>query len=235
MQTRHYFGVQLKLAPWRAAFVLAPLLFSGSTGTLSNSQSGAVQPLPLGVAIERELAGGQSHLYELTLSLGQYAQVIIKQESIDLKASLFGPDGKLIVEVDATPQGRERVLLIAESAGAYRLAIQPTAQKAPATGYTVTLTESRAANEQDKRQLAADRAMLQGGQLLRKETAEALRQAVSKLDEATNASRVAGDRVIEAIALSYLGAAYDNLGQKQQALDSYHKSLSLSGIARPLP
>src|ERR1044072_9364081 len=54
--------------------------------------------------IERELAGGESHSYQINVATGQYAYVIVDQKGIDVVASLFGPDGKLITAVD-NPNG----------------------------------------------------------------------------------------------------------------------------------
>ena len=65
---------------------------------------GDVRWLEEGKPIERELAGGESHSYQLNVSDGQYARVIVEQKGIDVVVSLFGPDGKLITAVD-NPNG----------------------------------------------------------------------------------------------------------------------------------
>src|SRR5437763_17023810 len=43
-----------------------------------------VTPLKLGVPVERELAGGQSHYFQVSLAAGQYAKVKIEQRGIDV-------------------------------------------------------------------------------------------------------------------------------------------------------
>ncbi len=63
--------------------------------------------LEWGKPIEREIAGGQSHLYRTTLAAGQYLVVIAEQNGIDLVMSAFGPDGKKLAEVDS-PNGAVR-------------------------------------------------------------------------------------------------------------------------------
>src|SRR5262245_38954917 len=60
---------------------------AGAVGNLNFEQAGrATQPeaipLELGKPIERELAGGQSHAYQITLAAGQYLNVVVEQRGI---------------------------------------------------------------------------------------------------------------------------------------------------------
>src|SRR5262245_20367743 len=68
-------------------------------------RKGAVLPLELGRPIERELTGGESHEYRLTLGVGQYAQVSIEQRTINVAVAIFGLDGKQIVDSDVAGVG----------------------------------------------------------------------------------------------------------------------------------
>jgi hypothetical protein len=54
-----------------------------------------------GKPIERELSGGQSHFYKITLTSGQYLQITASQQGIDALVALFAPDGNKIGEVDS--------------------------------------------------------------------------------------------------------------------------------------
>src|SRR5437870_3083520 len=65
-----------------------------------------VRSLEPGKPIERELAGGQAHSYQITLSAGQYLNVMVEQQGIDVVVALFGPDGKKLIEVDS-PNGTQ--------------------------------------------------------------------------------------------------------------------------------
>ena len=53
-----------------------------------------------GKPIEREISGGQTHFYKLSVAAGQYARVIIDQRGIDVVVKLFAPNGKLITSID---------------------------------------------------------------------------------------------------------------------------------------
>jgi CHAT domain-containing protein len=60
-----------------------------------------ITPLELDKVIERELAGGQKHGYQITLSEGQYARVSVDPQGIDLAIRMFGLDGKQIAVFDS--------------------------------------------------------------------------------------------------------------------------------------
>src|SRR5262245_60118708 len=76
-----------------------------------------------GKPIERELSGGQSHSYKITLVSGQYLNIVVEQRGIDVELALFGPDGKKVGKADSVRAtvGAETILAIAEVAGAYRI------------------------------------------------------------------------------------------------------------------
>ena len=69
-----------------------------------------VTTLELGKPVERELSGGQKHVYQLALTEGQYANITVEQRGVDVAARLFGVDGKLIAEFDfeSRNQGRRK-------------------------------------------------------------------------------------------------------------------------------
>jgi CHAT domain-containing protein/Tfp pilus assembly protein PilF len=120
----------------------------------SNAAKGQqdVRVLELGKPIERELAGGQSHTYEVTLSAGQFLNVVVEQRGIDVVVKLLGPDSKQIAEFDSEirKQGQETMSQVAEVAGSYRLNVQAKQKEAPAGGYEIRVVELRAATEKDR-------------------------------------------------------------------------------------
>jgi tetratricopeptide (TPR) repeat protein len=77
-------------------------------------------------------------------------------------------------------------------------------------------------------QPAAHRIFQEGWQLYQQGTAESLRQAIAKWEEALPLYRAVGDKKQEAVTLNNIGGVYDALGQKQKALDYYNQSLPLS-------
>ncbi len=55
--------------------------------------------------LEREMKGGETHVYQLRLKSGQYVDFAVDQQGIDLAVDLVSPDGKQINTQDC-PNGR---------------------------------------------------------------------------------------------------------------------------------
>src|SRR5262245_13328689 len=70
-----------------------------------------------GKPVERELSGGQSHSYKISMTSGQYLRIVVSQQGIDALVALFTPDGKKIGEVDGEQStvGSETISMIAEA------------------------------------------------------------------------------------------------------------------------
>ena len=186
-----------------------------------------VRALVPGKPIERELDGGKSHLYQITLAAGQYLHVVVDQRGIDVVATLFGPDGQKLDEVDSPngTQGLEPVYLVAEASGNYQLEVRPLERNAAAGRYEVKIEELREATAKDRTRIAARRAFSEGKNLRSKGTAESLRKSFEKFEEALSLFRAVGDSGGEAITLTDMGSAYRQSGEKQRALEYYLQSL----------
>ncbi|MEG4057624.1 MULTISPECIES: CHAT domain-containing tetratricopeptide repeat protein [unclassified Microcoleus] len=74
---------------------------------------------------------------------------------------------------------------------------------------------------------AAEKALNEGLQLYQQGTAQALRGAIVKFEQALKLYREAGDHTREARALNNIGLVYSDLGEKQKALEYYSQSLPL--------
>ena len=79
---------------------------------------------------------------------------------------------------------------------------------------------------------AAQKVYGEAEELYEQGTAEALRGAIVKYEEALKLYREAGNRSREALTLNSIGGAYLNLGENQKALDYYNQSLSLFRAVR---
>ncbi|MEP6944845.1 MAG: PPC domain-containing protein, partial [Acidobacteriota bacterium] len=58
-----------------------------------------------GQPIERTIAGGESHTYQISLSAGQFVHFTVEQKGIDVALVLAAPDGKQIAEFELTGVG----------------------------------------------------------------------------------------------------------------------------------
>jgi len=78
------------------------------------------------------------------------------------------------------------------------------------------------------RAAAAERAFTEGDRLYQQGTAQSLRKAIAKWEEALKLYREAGDRRGEAFTLTNIGQVYSDLEEQQKALEYYSQSLPLS-------
>jgi CHAT domain-containing protein/predicted negative regulator of RcsB-dependent stress response len=181
-----------------------------------------------GKPIERELSGGQSHFYKITMSSGQYLQVVVDQLGIDVVIVLFGPDGKKISEANSRHliEGSEAVLAITEVPGVYMIEARSPDKTAKAGHYKINVEELRAATVEDKCRVAGA-VIFREAEQLKYGTLEAKRKSIEKFHEALDLFRKAGDRSSEAPTLTNIGEVYWLLGETQKGLETTKGALPI--------
>jgi len=187
------------------------------------------QSLELGSPIDRELAGGESHSYDIALASAQYMRVSVAQTGINVKLKLSGPDTKQIAEVNNqnNAQLQEQVSVVSDVPGKYYLEVSAVEKTALAGRYTVVVEELRAATLQDTTHISAERAYAQAELLRLNGTAESLRESKEKYEGALTMWRELGDHREEANTLHSIGLVHRLLGETQKALDYYNQALPL--------
>ncbi len=102
--------------------------------------------------IVRELSGGQKHIYRISLAKDQYAGVIIEQRGIDVVLEFLGTHSNAIASFDNEfrSHGEEKIEMVSEAAGSYRLSVNASSLSASAGQYQIRITEIRAASENDR-------------------------------------------------------------------------------------
>src|SRR5262245_56446015 len=121
------------------------LLLSGAVN-IGESQQENAYALTLGQPVAREMRGGEQHTYQVTLSAGQYARIVVEQKGIDVVLALLGSDGKPQLEVDnnlSGTRGMEVVSLVAEVSGTYLFNVRSLEKGASAGRYEVRIEELR--------------------------------------------------------------------------------------------
>ena len=141
--------------------------------------------LELSKPIERELSGGESHFYKITMSSGQFLHIVVEQRGIDVAVALVAPDGKKIIEADREHliEGSETVSAIAEGAGAYLIEVRSAKETAKTGRYEIKVEELRAATAEDRYRVAGESAF-RDAERLENGTLEARRKSVEKYHEA---------------------------------------------------
>jgi CHAT domain-containing protein/tetratricopeptide (TPR) repeat protein len=194
------------------------------------SGAGNERRLTVGERVEREIAAGQAHAYQVDVPVGNYFHADVEQRGIDVSVSLFDPAGNLLSEIDSPTgtSGSESVSLVAKTEGTYRFTVHVgQAATAPPGRYVVTATEMRAATAADASRVAAEYAANAGLPLWLEETDEGRTAALAKYAEALADWRKAGDQRGEANTLGTIGAIRKDLRQPDAALEAFRAELSI--------
>src|SRR5215217_3052705 len=111
--------------------------------------------------VERELKGGETHSYRISLVAGQFLYALVEQKDVDVITAVFGPNGKQLSESNSLNDrwGTEPVILVASVAGEYRVDVRSPNDKAPAGRYQIKIIALREATAIDKGHAAAQAAV----------------------------------------------------------------------------
>ncbi len=219
----------MRRSPAIYAIILAAFACLSILSAVTAQEAQEARPLEPGKPLERELAGGQAHVYQLTLAADQYLHLIVEQRGVDVVVAITGPDGQKLIEVDS-PNGMvgpEPVLFVAEAPGNYQIEVRSTQSSAVVGRYEVKIAELRVATDADRSRVAAERAFMAGMQLQFQGTAESLARSIEKYEEALPLYRALGDRLREAQTLFGLGRCNVALDERRKALGYYNQSLAL--------
>lgn len=134
-----------------SCLLLGLMLLSPHATAIAQSTQGATGLEPE-KPVERELSGGQTQAYQVTLNAGQYLEVTVAQRGIDVAVTLAGPDGKRIAQFDndSRAQGQEVVTRVIEAAGNHQLTVTSSLKDAAAGRYIIRLATLREATAQER-------------------------------------------------------------------------------------
>jgi CHAT domain-containing protein len=191
-----------------------------------NQEARPLEPL---TPVERQLSGGESHPYIVTLDKGQYFHAVVNQQGIDVVVRIAGPDGQILTQVDRPNGllGPEAISLIAKMPGVYRLEVF-SLEKVTAQGrYRIKMEALRTATSLDENRIFAEQAVSEGEQLRARGTADSFRQAIEKFEQALATWRSLDERYEEAVALYGIGWSYGSIGEYQKAVSYYDRAFPL--------
>nr|MBA3571742.1 tetratricopeptide repeat protein [Pyrinomonadaceae bacterium] len=203
-------------------FVICSLCLSVSAQVAPESQM-----LVPGQPVEREIAGGESHTYKISLTAGQFVRVVAEQKEIDVKLVLATPDGKQLVEMNLTRAGGlESLSEEAAASGDYRLTIRADGAATLAGSYQLRLETRAAATAQDRQRIAAER-LLREAKELRTQGRKTAEPAIDKLQQALAVWRELNESTWVAWSLSNIGGANSSLGRYEKALEYDEQALAI--------
>jgi CHAT domain-containing protein/Tfp pilus assembly protein PilF len=231
-----YFGLVLfiSLSVVGTQASLDPLPFAGKeaqpdAGTVNTAQENQqTRLLEPGNPIEQELAGDQSHSYQMTLVAGQYAKLVVEQRGIDVVVKLIGPDGKQVTEFDdeSRTQGQETVEWVAEGGSSYRADVVAKYKNAGTGRYEIQVVELRLATENDRALHEARKLYTESRKLYfagEYDKAEPLSQRVLAIREKV----LEPEHLDIATALNNLALLYYARGEYAKAEPAYQHALAI--------
>ena len=209
---------------------LLPLVLCLSLTAFAQTRDEPRQLTP-GQPIERELAGGESHNYQINLAAGRFVRFRLYQQAIDAVLVLTAPDGKPPLEVNLTGAGEQETLSLEATAGVYRLTIRGDGTPAIRGSYRLETIVQETATAQDRKRMAAEAVLLETTDL-RKQAGKTSKQVIEKVQQVLPVWRELGEPRWIAHSLSLLGYAYYDLGQTAQAIDYWQQALAIYRTAK---
>jgi CHAT domain-containing protein/tetratricopeptide (TPR) repeat protein len=198
-----------------------------NTGSSSSRQEeNDVRELQMGKPIERELAGGQHHSYQVTLTSGQFLHALVEPHGVPMTVTLFALDAKPVIKLAVPAGSYEPLFLVAKEQRPYRIEIGSD-EGAEAGSYRLRIEELRVATPQDTNLAIAQRTFSDGEQLRKEGSAESRQKAIETYERALALWRAAGNHRGGAETLMALGMVCYDLSENQKALEYFNEALPL--------
>jgi CHAT domain-containing protein/Tfp pilus assembly protein PilF len=184
-------------------------------------------PLAAGLVQERELRGGETHVYPVDLQAGQFLRVRVQEEGIDVTLRLLDPQGVLATGVD-TPNfsprdSLEDLAILTQAPGLYRLEVGSS--KVHPGRYRLMVEIRPARGEEDGFRSEAVRSTWE---ILHPVPGRSEQQKVEQLRRVADLWERLGERRRTAEALFFLAREYFPLpGKAEESIQSFLRSAAL--------
>jgi CHAT domain-containing protein/uncharacterized protein HemY len=181
--------------------------------------------LESGKPLERELKGGASHAYSITLKAGQFMRIVVEQKGIDVVLLLTDENGKQLLEVDA-PNGSfgpESISFETPSSQSFQITVRALGNEGSGK-YSVTAEIHPSASTQDRIRLTAEQTFRSARVQYQQLKPESVTEAVKGYELAANSWHSLNDQYWESVALANAGLAYSALGNTKAALEQFSKA-----------
>lgn len=189
----------------------------------SDNEGKQVHLLKPGQAYQgRIVAGASEEVLHVCLQKGEFVQIDAEQVGIDLEASLFDPDGNLLLKIDnpSGTLGSESLWVIAQQGGEFALRLE-VSNKAIEGRFDVRINPLSI----DLKELADASRMISEGDRLRHDNEQA--KALEKYSAARALWKKHHRRREESFALARIGFVYFATGEIRQAFDSLEAALEV--------
>jgi CHAT domain-containing protein/Tfp pilus assembly protein PilF len=183
-------------------------------------------------AIERRLARGEEHRYQLALTSGEYASVIVEQRGIDVLVQVRGAD-EAVADVDDEPRsrGQEHVEVVADVGVTFTVAIKPAPGITAPGFYTIRIASRRVAADADRSTQQSRRLRTTATRLETEGRFDEARRLLEHALTITEAARGSDDVQVAAIA-AQLAGVYRKLPDSAKSELFYRRAITI--MARTL-
>ncbi|HYO14773.1 MAG TPA: tetratricopeptide repeat protein, partial [Thermoanaerobaculia bacterium] len=206
-------------------FVLG--LLALAVQALAGEQAGEVVRLLPSTPMEREIAPGEAHLYEISAEANRFVRIMVDQPGVDLRVSVREKDGAVVTEVNnpGERQVSEVVSLLAEAATTWLFELRAPPGTAGPGRYRIRVEELREPLPEDRLRIAAERAEAVADRQYLGQTAEGLGQAVEGYRTALERWREVGDPRKAGEIVFRLGLVQRLRGEPREALQQLEQAL----------
>jgi CHAT domain-containing protein/tetratricopeptide (TPR) repeat protein len=222
----------------RAKYQITKFVFTvclatiAARGMVSVAAQGQTErdPLTHNAPVKARLNKGETHLYPLNLTAGQYAQVEAKALSGDISLELTDPGGIKVMKMIAyygAPVDNS-VVVVAEKTASYFVKITARDPQKDGVEYQALISELRPASEADRSRCKGEHLFAAGEEIYEQRNREAFLAAIEKYKAASPYYEKAGDWFGAALALVTTGEAYYNIANYVEALSVFEQSLSFA-------
>ena len=205
---------------------------SETNRTLASSQelkAQTLETLKLGETITRQIRGGESQSFSISLAAGQFVHLRVEQHGSILLATLFDPQRGEVVQMDYPAGGHGPIYLsaIASEPGNYQLEIRSKDKWANPANFELTLETLRTTEATDLSLINAEKLFAEGRKNFRSSKASA---AVDYYSRTLAFWDAANDHHWRALTQYALSEAYRNLGDRNNAELCLDKALAILNV-----
>lgn len=179
-----------------------------------------------GPPVRRQLSGGQTIEYVLTVPSGEYVRIVLQQQQLDVTMTVEVDGANILVDGANGSAGQESVSLLGRATD-YLIKVNTRDKKPEPGSYEIVIAERRTASESDQENVAVQLLYLKAKLTRSDDSLTAKQQRAAQFDEARRRWHEINERAGEANALLNRGMEYHFLDNLQGALTSYEEALNI--------
>jgi hypothetical protein len=191
-------------------------------------QAPAVTRLELRKPVVRESGPVRSDTFTVEAGAGQFVQLILKKEGVDVTVTVSAPDGKEVLSVNGPnlTWGPEPISWSASVSGVYQIVVAKSIRSAETGQYEIEWRELRRPTDRDFRQIDAERLLAKAVEADWPGPKNSYPEALGAYENAAALWRALEVPIEESLCLNRIGF-YAILKENQKALAFYNKELSI--------